>query len=140
MEATCFDDVLLRPSWKDCASTTVFRDCRGSYGFHDGFQKPCSALCFCLTFHDRFLKTVVKTLSWNPNSVLVHNNHTQENSTKKKRKVKLKRNSKVFTPPPRETFSLIGLQGVGRRYKEHPWTLFEIPLVLSFMANDSVPE
>ncbi|GMN51265.1 hypothetical protein TIFTF001_020420 [Ficus carica] len=37
--------------------------------FHDGFWKLCFAPCFCLTFHDRFFKTIVEAPSWNPHSV-----------------------------------------------------------------------
>ncbi|GMN73435.1 hypothetical protein TIFTF001_054869 [Ficus carica] len=43
---------LLKTVVEAWSSTTVFYNRRGSFGFHEGFQKLCSAPCFCRIFHD----------------------------------------------------------------------------------------
>ena len=52
----CFHDGRLKPSWKGPDSTTVLKDRRGSFDFHDSFRKLCSVSCFYRIFHDGFLK------------------------------------------------------------------------------------
>lgn len=49
----------------------VLKNFRGSFGFHYRFQKSSFIQCFCCTFRDRFLKTIIEAPSLNPHFVVV---------------------------------------------------------------------